>query len=387
MDLEKAIALLGLDRHVSKKEMQRRYRELLKANHPDLNPDNASATRATVEIIDAYEFLLKVRQAENWTSTPGARAEGPASAGGQESAHQRAGGAEAPGATSGAGGETGPETAEASGGASSSGSHEGSGGEDSGCGQGSRDWEWSVDWDDNPFWSAAQVGDFESQPDCLFLLSISDRFPDQAAIESQYERSWREAQQESLRGDSGPAMGFTAMAHAFWLARCAAIRLRSIEGWVEGVGRDEEEVDFATDEAEARTAPVRDPEPVAASRGRWGLFVGLLLAGVALLGSIVYLVNSGRTNDSGPSGDLARLRYVEKVILEAERTKNPGVRLERVEIGFNGSGFSSAQGDFRTGFMVARMGDEEVRFVFRAYVGENARVGGKDVQWSVVSRR
>lgn len=64
--------VLGVDQNVSQAEVKKAYRKLAKKYHPDLNPDNESATEKFQEINEAYEILSdpqKKRQYDTYGSS------------------------------------------------------------------------------------------------------------------------------------------------------------------------------------------------------------------------------------------------------------------------------------------------------------------------------
>ena len=49
--------ILGVTRTASLEEIKKRYRELARQFHPDVNPDNPEAARRFAEISEAYRTL------------------------------------------------------------------------------------------------------------------------------------------------------------------------------------------------------------------------------------------------------------------------------------------------------------------------------------------
>ena len=49
--------MLGVSRNASKDEIKKKFRELAKKYHPDLNKDNKAAERKFQEVSEAYEIL------------------------------------------------------------------------------------------------------------------------------------------------------------------------------------------------------------------------------------------------------------------------------------------------------------------------------------------
>ena len=188
MILNEALDLLGVDKHVSQKDLKKRYISLIKIHHPDVNLDKKRANRLTADIIEAFEYLNRYREAEQWSEFDSSATQQDSEGKYENNSQQK----------------SDPDD----------------------------DWESEIintPLDLNPFWDPSSVFNYDLMPECFNFLEIENRFPEKSAILELYGKLIQRYHPSNNTNDTS-AYEKCRYIH---LAYYAAISIRDQEGWAQ----------------------------------------------------------------------------------------------------------------------------------------------------------
>jgi hypothetical protein len=192
MDLDQAQVLLGVPRFVSQKDLRKKYLSLIKIHHPDVNADKKRSNKLTADIIEAFEYLNRYREAERWAEVDLRGAQQESKREPQNNRNQK----------------KYPDD----------------------------DWESEIintPLDLNPFWDSTSVSNYDILPECFYILEIKNRFPDKNEILELYGKL---IQRHHPSNNSNDTSAYDKCKYIH-LAYFAAISIRDQEGWLQESSR------------------------------------------------------------------------------------------------------------------------------------------------------